>query len=115
MPALDLLHLQLTSERYGSDDDWGRAVVERLLPSARAGGDPLLRRYCSEVRLEVEPRLLEALVFAYWLGYAAYQLRTHLDRRRQPGWIAGNVELVARAAEAFTSGPDGRAASTRAA
>jgi hypothetical protein len=116
MPALDLLHLQLTSERYGSDDDWGRAVVERLLPSARAGGDPLLRRYCNELGLDAEPRLLEALVFAYWLEYAAYQLRTHLDRRRQPGWIAGNVELVARAAESFTTesgGRDGRAASTR--
>jgi hypothetical protein len=116
MPALDLLHLQLTSERYGSDDDWGRAVVERLLPSARGGGDPLLRRYCSELGLEAEPRLLEALVFAYWLEYAAYQLRTHLDRRRQPGWIAGNVDLVARAAEAFTTasgGRDGRATPTR--
>jgi hypothetical protein len=115
-PALDLLHLQLTREPYGSDDQWGRAVVERLLPAARAGGDTLLRRYCAELGIEPEPRLLEALVFAYWLEYAAYQLRTHLDRRRQPRWIEGNVELVARAAEAFVTesgGRGGRAETTR--
>jgi aminoglycoside phosphotransferase (APT) family kinase protein len=116
VPALDLLHLQLTREPYGSDDHWGRAVVERLLPAALAGGDPLLRRYCAELGIEPEPRRLEALVFAYWLEYAAYQLRTHLDRRLQPRWIEGNVELVARAAEAFvrgSGGRDGRAEPTR--
>lgn len=109
VPALDLLHLQLTREPYGSDDDWGRAVVERLLPAARAGGDPLVRRYCAELGIDPDPRLLEALVFAYWLEYVAYQLRTHLDRRSQPAWIDGNVELVARAAEPFTTGSPGRA------
>jgi Phosphotransferase enzyme family len=116
VPALDFLHLQLTSEPYGHDDQWGRAVIERLLPSARAGGKHLLRRYCAEVGIEATPRLLEALVYAYWLEYVAYQLRTHLDRRRQPAWIAGNIELVARAAEAFmkaTPGRNGPAASTR--
>jgi hypothetical protein len=116
VPALDLLHLQLTREQYGSDDEWGRAVVERLLPAARVGGDATLRRYCDQLGIDPEPRLLEALVFAYWLEYAAYQLRTHLDRRRQPAWIEGNVELVARAAEAFTTrtgGRDDRAAPTR--
>jgi len=115
VPALDLLHLQLTQQPYGSDDQWGRAVVDRLLPSAQAGGDPLLQRYCAELGIKTEPRLLEALVFAYWLEYAAYQLRTHLDRRSQPAWIEGNVELVARAAEAFihANGRSGRAAPTR--
>jgi phosphotransferase family enzyme len=116
VPALDLLHLQLTRHPYGSDDNWGRAVVERLLPSARAGGDALLRRYCAELGIDPDPHLLEALVFAYWLEYVAYQLRTHLDRRSQPEWIEGNVELVARAAETFmkgTSGRGGRAAPTR--
>jgi hypothetical protein len=108
VPALDLLHLQLTQERYGRDDQWGRAVVERLLPSARTGGKPLLQRYCAELGIVTEPRLLEALVFAYWLEYAAYQLRTHLDRRSQPLWIEGNVELVARAAAEFTRGAHGR-------
>jgi hypothetical protein len=116
VPALDLLHLELTREPYGSDDDWGRAVVERLLPAARTGGDELLRRYCGELGIDPAPRLLEAFVFAYWLEYAAYQLRTHLDRRRQPAWIEGNVELVARAAETFMSAGgarDDRAAPTR--
>ena len=114
VPGIDLLHLQLTRTPYGGDDDWGRAVVERLLPAARSGGDELLRRYCDELGIEPRPRVLEALVFAYWLEYAAYQLRAHLDRRSQPEWIEGNIELVARAAEEFTkSGPGDRAARTR--
>jgi aminoglycoside phosphotransferase (APT) family kinase protein len=114
VPGIDLLHLQLTRTPYGGDDDWGRAVVERLLPAARSGGDALLRRYCDELGIEPDPRVLEALVYAYWLEYAAYQLRAHLDRRSQPPWIEGNIELVARAAEEFTkNGPGDRAAPTR--
>lgn len=110
VPGLDVLHLQLTRQPYGGDDDWGRAVVERLLPSARAGGDDLLKRYCAELGIEADPRLLEALVFAYWLEYAAYQLRAHPDRRAQPAWIEGNIELVAQAASGLTrtTPPHGR-------
>jgi hypothetical protein len=116
VPLLDLLHLQLTRDPYGPDENWGRAVVERLLPSARSGGDPLVRRYAAELGLDLDPRTLEALVYAYWLEYAAYQLRAHPDRLSSAGWIAGNVRLVAREAEAFTnaSGHAGaRAARTR--
>lgn len=102
LPVVDLLHLQLTRAPYGSDDDWGRAVIGRLLPSARSGGDRLVRRYNAELGLDADPRLLEALVFAYWLEYAAYQLRAHPDRRSSPAWIEGNVGLVAREAETFT-------------
>jgi aminoglycoside phosphotransferase (APT) family kinase protein len=100
LPLLDLLHLRLTAVPYGGDERWGRAVLDRLLPLARAGGDETLRRYCSGVRLDPDPRVLEALVLAYWLEYAAYQLRTHPDRRGQRAWIEGNVELVLREARA---------------
>jgi hypothetical protein len=116
LPVVDLLHLQLTRVPYGSDDDWGRAVLRRLLPSARSGADPLVRRYTAEVGLDADPRLLEALVFAYWLEYAAYQLRAHPDRLESTAWIEGNVRLVAREAGSFTkaSGREGaRAARTR--
>lgn len=98
LPLLDLFHLELTRTPYGGDDCWGRAVVERLLPTARASGDATVRRYCAGVGLDPDPAVLEALVLAYWLEYAAYQLRTHADRRSQSAWIEGNVELVLREA-----------------
>jgi hypothetical protein len=101
LPVVDLLHLELTRVPYGTDDDWGRAVVDRLLPAARGGGSALVQRYASAVGLEIDPQLLEALVFAYWLEYVAYQLRAHPDRLSSPAWIAGNVELVARKAESI--------------
>jgi hypothetical protein len=94
LPLVDLLHLELTRSPYGSDTDWGRAVLERLLPLAHAGGSPDVQRLASAAGFGAEPRLLEALVFAYWLQYAAYQIRTHLDRRSEPAWIEGNVERV---------------------
>jgi aminoglycoside phosphotransferase (APT) family kinase protein len=94
LPLVDLLHLQLTRVFRGTDDEWGRALVERLLPSVRAGGDSAVRRYCVEVGLDRDSRLLEALGVAYWLEYVAYQLRTHASRRTEPRWIEGNVERV---------------------
>jgi hypothetical protein len=98
LPVLDLLHLQLTRSGVFADSDWGRVLLERLLPTARAGGDEPTRRYCDEVGLDAEPELLESLVLAYWLDYLAYQLRAHPVRRVQPAWIEGNVELVLRSA-----------------
>lgn len=98
-PLVDLLHLELTSSRYGGDNDWGPAVLERLLPLAAAGGNAGIQDYCRELELEPEPRLLEALVLGYWLGYAAYQLRTHPARRSEPLWIARNVEGVLQQVE----------------
>jgi aminoglycoside phosphotransferase (APT) family kinase protein len=96
LPAADLFHLQLTSTPYGTDDRWGRAVLERTLPAARAGGDDAVRRYCRELGFAADPAVLERLALAYWLGYAAYQLRTHAHRRRQPEWLAGNLACVLR-------------------
>ena len=98
LPLLDLLHLELTRSAPFADVDWGRALLERLLPLARAGGDEGIARYCGELGLSADRSVLEALVFAYWLDYAAYQLRTHPVRRVQPAWIEGNVELVVRSA-----------------
>jgi hypothetical protein len=115
LPVIDLFHLELTRVPYGTDDDWGRAVVDRLLPAARSGGSPLVRRYASALGLDLDPQLLEALVFAYWLEYVAYQLRAHPDRLSSPAWIEGNVELVARKAESIrqANGPGaGRGAQT---
>lgn len=91
-PALlDLLHLHLTSVPYGLDHDWGPAVVERLLPFARRGGDESVARYCAAVGLEPDPDLLRSLVLAYWLRYVAYQLRTHPSRQHEELWIEHNV------------------------
>jgi hypothetical protein len=116
LPAADLFHLQLTATPYGADEDWGRAVLERILPAARAGGDDALRRYCRELGFEPDPAVLEPLALAYWLGYAAYQLRTHAHRRRQPAWLEGNLSRVLRDAATRPSAPAAaRGAPTRAA
>jgi hypothetical protein len=93
LPLLDLLHLKLTRAGPFADDDWATVVAERLLPLARSGGDDDVRRYCEQVGVNTEPELLEALVYAYWLDYVAYQLRAHPVRRVQPAWIEKNVEL----------------------
>jgi len=107
------VQVDLTASELDVLRPYDEPVVERLLPMAQSGGDDLLRRYCAELEIEPEPRVLEALVFAYWLEYTAYQLRAHLDRRSQPTWIEGNIELVAHAAERFTKrGPGDRAPST---
>ncbi len=98
LPLVDLLHLQLTRSGAYADADWARLALERLLPAARAGGDEAIRRYCEAVGLTPDPAVLKALVFAYWLEHAAYQLRAHPVRRVQPAWIEGNVELVLRSA-----------------
>lgn len=98
LPLLDLLHLQLTSSGAYADSDWGRVLLERLLPPARAGGDEATRKYCAAVGLEPERQLLEALVLAYWLDHVAYQLRAHPVRRAQPAWMERNIELVLRSA-----------------
>jgi hypothetical protein len=98
LPVLDLLHLQLTRSGAFGDAEWGRVLLERLLPAARAGGDEPTRLYCREIGLEADRMLLETLVLAYWLDHVAYQLRAHPVRRVQPAWIEGNVELVLRSA-----------------
>lgn len=96
---LDLLHLLLTRTGPFADHQWGGALLDRLLPLAH-GRDETILRYCREVGLQPEPELLNALVFAYWLDYTAYQLRTHRIRFAQPEWIQGNVALVLRRASA---------------
>jgi Phosphotransferase enzyme family len=98
LPLLDLLHLQLTRSGAYADADWGSVLLERLLPPARAGGDAATREYCAAVGVEPDPRLLEALVLAYWLDHVAYQLRAHPVRRAQPDWMERNIELVLRSA-----------------
>lgn len=103
LPFLDLLHLRLMSAREIADVDWGPLLVRDLLPWARAGGGDLVRRYCQRSGLRVDRKQLEALVFAYWLNYASYQLRTHLHRLAQPPWIERNIHFVLRIVGADTA------------
>jgi hypothetical protein len=96
LPILDLLHLRLMSIREVADVDWGPSLLRHLLPWARAGGGEIIRGYARRSGLTLDPRRLEALVFAYWLDYASYQLRTHRHRLAQPLWIERNISLVLR-------------------
>ena len=98
LPLLDLLHLIVTRSGPFADDEWGAAVLARLLPLARAGGDETIARYGRGIGVELTGELLEALVVAYWLDYTAFQLRTHRIRRLQPRWLEHNVERVVQSA-----------------
>ena len=69
LPLVDLLHLELTQAGYGTDDDWGPALLARLLPASRAGGSECTRRYCHDAGYRSPPlaargtrRLVLALV-----------------------------------------------------
>jgi aminoglycoside phosphotransferase (APT) family kinase protein len=97
LPLADLFQFRLNAQHPHSDLDWGRVLVERLLPELRTGGDIETRAFCARIGIEPEPRRLEALAAAYWLDRVAYQLGTYAERRLQPLFLAGNVDLVARA------------------
>jgi aminoglycoside phosphotransferase (APT) family kinase protein len=98
LPLLDLLHLELNAERPTMPERWGPAILERLLPSARAGGSHLVREYCERVGLAATPELLVDLVFAYWLDRLALELTSFVDRRLRKSWMQNNVELILDAA-----------------
>jgi aminoglycoside phosphotransferase (APT) family kinase protein len=99
LPLVDLLHLRHHADNRPEDVDWGPLLVERLLPWAQSGGDRLLRGYLERVDLDPDPAVLQALVAAYWLQHASYQLRSHSHRRRQPRWLARNIDGVLRTLE----------------
>jgi phosphotransferase family enzyme len=96
LPMVDLLHLRLTAEEPHRDDDWGSAIVRRLLPWARAGGDTVSAAYAARIGFEPSPQELEGLVAGYWLGRAGYQLAMYGERHEQPRWFDRNVALVLR-------------------
>jgi aminoglycoside phosphotransferase (APT) family kinase protein len=99
LPLTDLLHLRHHMDNRPEDDDWGPLLVERLLPWARKGGDGAVRDYLQRVQVDPDPSVLAALVAAYWLEHASYQLRSHPHRREQPRWLARNVDGVLRTLE----------------
>jgi hypothetical protein len=91
LPLLDLLHLRANACRRRS---LGVAIARDLLPWARRGGDDETRDFCAELGFATTPRLLEALVVAYWLDYVAYQLRLYADRSSRTQWLHANVVTV---------------------
>jgi Phosphotransferase enzyme family len=102
LPLLDLFHLELTARRLLTPEQWGTAVIDRLLPEVRAGGSRLIRAYCDRTGLQAGSGLLTDLVLAYWLDRVAVELRSFADRRLRTDWMRHNVIGVLRAAEALT-------------
>ena len=108
LPLLDLVHLRHMAKYPLPDDDWGPSVARRLIPWARAGGDDVARDYCRRIGFRPEPRVLTALVAAYWLERVAYQLSMHPHRAGQERWLERNVDFVLNA----IAGEVGRGART---
>jgi hypothetical protein len=94
LPLIDLLHLRLSTIFQRRRQYLGDALVEHLLPWARAGGDEVARSYCRRIGLEVDPTRLEALVAAYWITRTAQELELYGDRVERPLWMRHNVEAV---------------------
>jgi hypothetical protein len=99
LPLVDLLHLRLSAIFQRRRQYLGTALVEYLLPWARAGGDEIVAEYCERVGVGLTPKRLEALALAYWLGRTARELELYADRAERPVWLRHNVELVVRELE----------------
>jgi hypothetical protein len=94
LPLLDLFHLRLSSVFAQRRLFLGTALLEFLLPWARAGGDDLTRSYCERVGVEPTSQRLEDLVIAYWVTRTARELEMYADRVERPLWMKHNVDLV---------------------
>jgi aminoglycoside phosphotransferase (APT) family kinase protein len=105
LPLLDLLHLRANERRELDGSSTARVVLEELLPGARAGGDELDREYCARVGVDAVPRVLEALVGAYWLSELAHDV-ADADRDPskplQPEWREANLAVLASLAHNTT-------------
>jgi aminoglycoside phosphotransferase (APT) family kinase protein len=96
LPLVDLLHLRLSAIFQRRRQYLGTALIEYLLPWARAGGDAVVADYCERVGVGLTPKRLEAFSLAYWLGRTARELQLYADRAERPVWLRHNVELVLR-------------------
>jgi aminoglycoside phosphotransferase (APT) family kinase protein len=94
LPLIDLFHLRLSMVFQRRRQYLGDALVEHLLPWARAGGDEVARDYCRRIGLEITPGRLEALAGAYWITRTARELELYADRVERPLWMRHNVEAV---------------------
>lgn len=91
LPLVDLLHLTLTASSPPDIYRWGPALIHHLLPVPKSGGGPVIRGYLERIALDLDRPTLEALVAAYWLRRASYQLGTYIERSRDRLWIERNV------------------------
>ena len=94
LPAIDLLHLELTAERERKREYIGEGVTRHHLAWARGGGDDVVRTYARRLGIHLGPELLESLVLAYWLDRIAFELRVYADRTGRPVWMHNNIRLV---------------------
>jgi hypothetical protein len=94
LPVVDLLHFHLLEVRRPNVYEWGTAIVDYLLPLMQRGGDTVIQSYLERVGLDLDPRTLEAMVTAYWLGRVSSQVGTYVERNRDPVWIERNIVRV---------------------
>jgi hypothetical protein len=94
LPLIDFLHLHLLYKRSLRWREWGPALVAVLLLFARAGGDKRAHSYCHRLGIEPDPKLLEKLVWAYWIRRAARQLE-YLEWRNDRGCLDSAVRSIA--------------------
>jgi hypothetical protein len=94
LPFLDLIQLRLNMIRARTHQFLGPALVEHLLPWARAGGDDYSRAYARRIGIEPSTHELEIFVLAFWLDRIGHELGVYADRVERPVWIEQNVSVV---------------------
>jgi hypothetical protein len=94
LPFLDLLQLRLNMIRASTHQFLGPALVEHLLPWARAGGDEYTRAYARRIGIELSAPELEIFVLAFWLDKVGHELSMFADRVERPVWMEQNVDVV---------------------
>jgi aminoglycoside phosphotransferase (APT) family kinase protein len=103
-PLSDLLHLRLDSRGLTRPDRLGHAVAGELVPWAAAGGDAVAADYCRRLGVDPTRARLLALVAAYWLDRAAYQVVRFPARAGRPEWQRRNVSEALSALTAAATG-----------
>lgn len=97
LPLEDLVQLLAADVGPRGALGYGRALVDGVLPWARAGGDGDARRLLEAAGAPPSADLLRALVAGAWLRRTAAQLERYGDRSARARWIDVNVRDVAGA------------------
>lgn len=97
LPLEDLVQLIAADRGPTGALGYGRALVDVIMPWARAGGDADARDLLSTVGVAPTPELLRALVTGAWARRMAKQLVRYGDRAGRSDWVEVNVIRVAAA------------------
>ena len=96
VPGTDLLHLAVSDRRQRAGGDIGTVWLDRPWRAERFVRSTA--EYWRAFDLVPEPRLLDAVGLAWWVGWLRQALQRHERRLADERWLATNVTAVLRKA-----------------